>query len=605
MNKIRYKCAICDRLFIDLQKAQLHSKAHANTPEVSVSVTDSADQTYMVQIVDSERDKGGNKTIHYCDICGKGYTWINSLHRHKKLHCQENLSIKNTSFKNYKCEICGKGFTWRSNLNRHKQTHRDKIIYIFRTDGEDMTLEEDTTFSDKNLNVTGIEGTDYLEMDSTFDEQLVEEQVENKDPDKTFTCDICGKSFLWQNSMITHRNTHFSLNSQPNIGNTMTYSNDIPNVAPNKSDALADPNTIGSLIQASNTIVMQSSSGNELVNLGQVIDLPNTNTGNMNAAGTVVQVAQSGFFCDVCGIDFQNQKNLESHKHVHLIPEVVIGYSETNHMEYPALPSDKKFSCDICGKGFSWSNSLSRHKQVHKRQASSQATATGTSTAEQDDWQKPYKCEVCKKGFARRDNLNYHMRIHQATKPYECHICGKSFNWGSYYKQHMVMHKGDKPFTCKYCGKAYAWNLLLQNHIRTHTGEKPFQCEKCKKCFRQRSHLAVHMRSHSGLKMSQCEVCSKRFFDSSSLRRHMRIHSKEKPYKCDVCNKEFSDSSNLKSHMRRHTGVKPFECGACGRQFSVKQNLTRHFIIHRKEEADAKMMAENDKKKSRLEQVLS
>ncbi|OWF45164.1 Zinc finger protein 227 [Mizuhopecten yessoensis] len=358
MNKIRYKCAICDRLFIDLQKAQLHSKAHANTPEVSVSVTDSTEQTYMVQIVEGDGEKGGNKVIHYCDICGKGYTWINSLHRHKKLHCTENLKIKNTSFKNYKCEICGKGFTWRSNLNRHKQTHRDKIIYIFRTDGEDMTLEEDTAATDKPFHVTGIEGTDYLEMDSTYEDHLVEEQIENKDVDKTFTCDVCGKSFLWQNSMITHRNSHFVFNSQPNIGNTMTYSNNIPSLttSPNKMEQMGDQSSLGNMIPASNTIVIQSSVNNLMTvnnpGIAQVVSNvhhPNSNTGNINTVDAVVQVVQTDYICDVCGGDFFTQKNLEAHKQVHLIPEVVIGYSETNHMEYPALPSDKKFACDVCG----------------------------------------------------------------------------------------------------------------------------------------------------------------------------------------------------------------------------------------------------------------
>ena len=52
-----------------------------------------------------------------CDICGKGFSHISNLRKHKLLHSDE---------KPFVCEKCQKGFTRKYYLKRHKLTHSDE-----------------------------------------------------------------------------------------------------------------------------------------------------------------------------------------------------------------------------------------------------------------------------------------------------------------------------------------------------------------------------------------------------------------------------------------------------------------------------------------------
>ncbi|KAG5878550.1 hypothetical protein JTB14_018872 [Gonioctena quinquepunctata] len=146
-------------------------------------------------------------------------------------------------------------------------------------------------------------------------------------------------------------------------------------------------------------------------------------------------------------------------------------------------------------------------------------------------------------------------------KPFHCNICNGSFSRYSSLWSHKRLHTGEKNFKCNICGLAFAKAAYLKNHSRIHTGEKPYRC---------------------GERPYVCEVCDKSFARHSTLWNHRRIHTGEKPYRCDICGSCFNQATHLKNHAKVHSGEKPFKCDICSVGFSDRFALKRHRNIHEK-----------------------
>ncbi|XP_076251901.1 zinc finger protein 711-like isoform X7 [Rhynchophorus ferrugineus] len=125
------------------------------------------------------------------------------------------------------------------------------------------------------------------------------------------------------------------------------------------------------------------------------------------------------FQCDVCGKNYQTQRNLKRH-----------------YLTHTGMPH----VCHICGKG--------DHRRIHRLS---------------------YKCKFCNKAFAYAASLETHINSHTGEKPHKCTICEKRYSNKSHLKEHIRIHTGERPYICSICGKTFAVKGNLNGHLKTHS----------------------------------------------------------------------------------------------------------------------------------------
>ena len=199
---------------------------------------------------------------------------------------------------------------------------------------------------------------------------------------KHFTCDTCGKQFVYLSKLEMHERTHthvkpFACNI---CGKSFAQSVLLKNherthtgVKPFACD------TCGKAFSRQSHLKMHE----------------RTHTG------------VKPFACDTCGKPFSRQEHLKIHERTHT--------------------GVKPFACDTCGKPFAQHGALKRHERTH----------TGV---------KPFACDTCGKSFAQHGTLRRHERTHTGVKPFACDTCGKPFAQHGTLKRHESTHTGVKHF---------------------------------------------------------------------------------------------------------------------------------------------------------------
>ncbi|CAK6442535.1 unnamed protein product, partial [Pipistrellus nathusii] len=130
--------------------------------------------------------------------CGKGFSSVFSLRRHKMIHSEE---------KPFKCNICGKGFLQKSDLRNHKRMHTGEKPYEC---GECRKAFSQSSYHRRHVAIHTEEKPYKCPLcDKAFSQKSYLRKHESIHPgEKLYKCHQCGKSFNQSSGLSQHKKIH-------------------------------------------------------------------------------------------------------------------------------------------------------------------------------------------------------------------------------------------------------------------------------------------------------------------------------------------------------------------------------------------------------------
>ena len=139
--------------------------------------------------------------------------------------------------------------------------------------------------------------------------------------------------------------------------------------------------------------------------------------------------------------------------------------------------------------------------------------------------EKKHLCDLCGKGFIFQASCKRH-KLHNHQKKH-CHICGKeTFNKASLKDHLSSVHKIDVVTSvCKICGFTTNSRASLKSHIASkHRVENHKKCPYCEYHTHSLHRIQIHIdgkHPEHDKKNFSCDHCSRRFIFENSLKNHM------------------------------------------------------------------------------------
>ena len=371
---------------------------------------------------------------NYCKKCNKEINYGDAFERHvdldqetftclicKKIFIEKKKIVKHLAYHKevsssdhcllctetaFSCEICSKKFSTKIGWELHLKNHGNPEKRRCEVCQKEVTL-----------------GTFRSHMKRHANDR------------KTFSCDICSKSFYEKNNMIRHKRLHQEEET------TKATCELCHKEYPSKAKLIRHKKLLHEPRVKSTCPVC-----NKLVCRLKEHLLTHTDDPIM-------------YSCDICDKKFTRKGSLTKHRKTHNDIKVI-------------------HSCEVCNKTFSTRRALKLHLTIH------------------DASREKIQCPKCDKKVL---DLNHHMKNHDETrirKKFPCTECTKEFFSSVHLKRHFSSIHGNIKFTCDICTKQFTTKEYLIRHTSTHEDSGiRYPCKICSKELHSKRNLELHVKN--------------------------------------------------------------------------------------------------------------
>ncbi|XP_076450231.1 uncharacterized protein LOC143286523 [Babylonia areolata] len=361
-----------------------------------------------------------------CGRCGRSYSHLPILKNHLSQHEKGLIS-------DLECYQCGQKFMYSIELRRHMSIHIKADLTAL---AQHSSAAATSTSSSTNANggTQADSGSqNSLKLKIPYSRFLPKKKLKLKSGGnlKTFTCQICKKTFLRRSYLTMHMRVHGEKKFK------CSYC----------SKEFAFKKSLEIHVR--------------------------------------IHTGEKPYQCSFCTKSFTRQDSLYKHEKIHLGVKPFVcetcgrQYGDKFELYRHSLShsQEKPFKCKLCSKAYTEKKRLKEHMFCHSGDLPYNCDQCGkgfarkyryTQHLSQHAGDYKFRCERCNRGFYRRSDLNSHMETHSNKKPYTCEVCGTGFLRESYLRRHMIVHSSEKPHQCNICGKGFARKTTLQRHILIH-----------------------------------------------------------------------------------------------------------------------------------------
>ncbi|XP_034106380.1 zinc finger protein 708 [Drosophila albomicans] len=300
----------------------------------------------------------GEQLPYPCNICGKAFHFNSALKNHL---------LRHAGIKNHVCPYCGVGKTTRQEWSKHMLTHTQEKMFKCEV-CEHATHTKRALDNHVKTVHEKIRNYACQYCGKTFGKShacKIHEMTHTGE--KRCECKVCGKKFLYTESLTKHLKIHEKSAEQA----LETYRQRQPECDANTEDQL-----LLKVCAESVATIPRDPRRVERVDISQLAGTVVNPIPDVLLPSNPTSPKESGLhYCPVCNQGFNNLGNMKRHyKSVH---EKV-----------------REFECRFCAKRFANSQSLKQHEWIH----------TG---------EKPYACKTCGTNFRQEAALIRHQKVHE------------------------------------------------------------------------------------------------------------------------------------------------------------------------------------------------
>ncbi|KAH8318557.1 hypothetical protein KR067_011088, partial [Drosophila pandora] len=312
----------------------------------------------------------GEELPYPCNICGKGFHINSALKNHL---------LRHAGIKNYVCPYCGVGKTTRQEWSKHILTHtQEKQFKCHVCDHATHTKRA----LDSHVKIVHEKVRNFAcqYCGKTFGKShacKIHEMTHTGE--KRCECKVCGKKFLYTESLTKHLKTHEK--SMERALETYRQRHGEEDI----TGAQVDADQLLKVCAESVATIPKDPRRVERVDLAQL-------------AGTVVNPIPT---IQLPPSEIPTRTKFVQKEGMHLCPGCSQGFNNLGNMKrhYKSVHEKvKDFECRFCARRFANSQSLKQHEWIH----------TG---------EKPYECKNCGTHFRQEAALIRHQKVHDKRPP--------------------------------------------------------------------------------------------------------------------------------------------------------------------------------------------